>query len=92
MAKILAVDDESKTRELLYEAFHGKGHEVTTAINADQALSVIGRQTFDIIILDNSMPGESGVSLLKKIRASGSRKNTAVCALKTASFAMKAMI
>ena len=70
MAKILAVDDELKTRELLYEAFHQKGHDVETAVNAGQALSVISKQTFDLIILDNSMPGESGVSLLKKIRAS----------------------
>ena len=42
------------------------GHRVTTATNSQEALLVINRETFDLIVLDNSMPGESGVSLIKK--------------------------
>ena len=70
MAKILVADDELGIRELLYQVFREKGHEVTTAINAHQAVGMVSSQPFDLIILDNSMPGETGVSLLKKIRSS----------------------
>ena len=70
MAHLLVVDDELHIRELLVKVFNIAGHRVATATNSQEALLVINRESFDLIILDNSMPGETGVSLLKKIRAS----------------------
>lgn len=70
MAKILVVDDELSIREFLHELLHQKGHEVVSAIHTEMALEIIGRETFDLIILDIRMPGESGVTLLKRVRSS----------------------
>ena len=73
MAKILVVDDELGLREALYYAFSQRGHQVATAINNDQALNLMARQAFDLIILDILMPDEIGTVLLKKVRASGNK-------------------
>ncbi len=70
MARVLVVDDELQIREFLYELLHRKGHVVASAIHAEMALEIISREVFDLIILDIRMPGESGVTLLKKVRSS----------------------
>jgi len=68
MTRILFVDDEVAMRRLVQEALSLKGYEVVTAPLADQALSVITDQPLDLILLDVQLPGESGISILKKIR------------------------
>ncbi len=73
MAKILVVDDELGLREAAYYAFTKRGHQVTTAIDGGHAMELISGQSFDIIILDIVMPGESGAALLKKLREAGNR-------------------
>lgn len=73
MAKILVVDDELGLREALYYSFTKRGHQVTTAIDGGHAMELISGQSFDIIILDIVMPGESGNVLLKKLREAGNR-------------------
>lgn len=70
MAKILVVDDEIQIRELLQRALSKNGYDVITVPSADQALSAVGEQLFDLIILDVQMPGQSGTSFLAKVRNS----------------------
>ena len=70
MAKILAVDDESSFREVVHRTFKQRGHEVDTAVNADHALELMAKKVYDILILDVLMPGDSGMDLLRKVRAS----------------------
>lgn len=68
MAKILVVDDEMQIRELLRDALGMKGYEVTTVPSADQALARVFEEPFDLVLLDIKLAGESGISVLKKIR------------------------
>jgi len=68
MAKILVLDDEVKIRELVREALSVQGYDVTTVPTPDQAMDIIYREPFDLILLDIRLPGESGISVLKKIR------------------------
>ncbi|MFH1594502.1 MAG: response regulator [Candidatus Omnitrophota bacterium] len=68
MPKILVVDDEVGIRELLRKALEIKGHTVSTVPSADQSLTIIRRQEFDLLILDIGLGEESGLTLLKKIR------------------------
>ena len=82
MAKILVVDDELGFRDALHHTFKKKGHEVETAINADHAANLMASQTFDLIILDVLMPGESGAVFLKKIRASQNRVPVVIYSVK----------
>jgi len=68
MTKILVLDDEVKIRELVREALSAQGYDVTTVPTPDQAMDIIYREPFDLILLDIRLPGESGITVLKKIR------------------------
>jgi len=73
MTKILVLDDEVKIRELVREALSAQGYDVTTVPTPDQAMDIIYRETFDLILLDIRLPGESGITVLKKIRSYGEK-------------------
>ncbi|MFA5146744.1 MAG: response regulator [Candidatus Omnitrophota bacterium] len=68
MAKILVVDDEIYIRELLQKALKLNGYEAITVPSADQALDIIFKEPLDLVLLDIELAGESGISVLKKIR------------------------
>jgi len=68
MGKILVVDDEVRVKELLKEALSEEGYEVSTVSTPDHAMDIIGKEPFDLIILDVILGKESGISVLKKIR------------------------
>ena len=65
---ILVVDDDDRIRELVRQYLEKNHFLVTTArdsLDAKKKLEII---KFDIIVLDIMMPGESGLSLTKKIK------------------------
>ncbi len=68
MNKILVVDDEQSMRDFLKILLIKDGHNVVTAKNGDQALSLLDKQAFDLVISDIRMPGMSGLELLEAIR------------------------
>lgn len=67
--RLLVVDDEFDTRDLLTLIFQQYGAEVRTAASAVQALDAFDAWRPDILVTDIGMPGEDGYSLLKKLRA-----------------------
>lgn len=67
--KILVVDDEPGWRDLLSLELSSENCEVITACNADEALNLLCRQSFDLLITDARMPGEmDGIDLIKTYR------------------------
>jgi signal transduction histidine kinase/DNA-binding response OmpR family regulator len=70
--KILVVDDEPETRELLQFLLEQCESVVSTAGNAPQALALLEREQFDVLISDVGMPDEDGYSLIKRVRGLGS--------------------
>lgn len=68
MSKILIVDDETSIRNLCYDLLTQEGQQVMTASRGDQALTLIGTEKFDLVLLDIRVPGEIALSLLKKMR------------------------
>jgi len=62
---MLIVDDEQDNLEYLTRVFH-KEYDLTCARSGKEALDLLRRQPFDIIITDQLMPGMSGVELLKR--------------------------
>ena len=68
MSTILVVDDETAIRSLCYDLFTRENHKVITASRGDQVLSLVTFEKPDILLLDINIPGENGLSLLKKIR------------------------
>jgi len=67
--KVLVVDDEADTRELIREVLKECGSEVMLSRSAEEALEALERYHPDILISDLGMPDEDGYSLISKIRA-----------------------
>ncbi|MDQ1557819.1 MAG: hypothetical protein QOD32_879 [Pyrinomonadaceae bacterium] len=66
--KILAVDDETDTRELLKAGLGQCGADVTVVGSAAEALEAIGAGVPDLLISDIGMPGEDGYELIRRVR------------------------
>ena len=70
--KVLIVDDEPSVGELLRDFFgrfqHGHQYEISTARDGAEALMLLLRQEFDLVLLDMHMPRLSGLALLKEMR------------------------
>ncbi|WP_299792779.1 response regulator transcription factor [uncultured Shewanella sp.] len=64
MSKVLVVDDDLVFRELLKEALESEGHDVLSAENGLEALSILEQDRPDIILLDIMMPKLDGFGLL----------------------------
>lgn len=67
--KILVVDDDVDTRELIEWVLKRVGAEVTSVGSAREALEVLEREKPHVLVSDIAMPQEDGYALLKKIRA-----------------------
>ena len=67
--RILVVDDDADTRDLLAEALGAAGAHVTTAHSARAALDELMSNAADVLVSDIGMPGEDGLSLMRQIRA-----------------------
>jgi CheY-like chemotaxis protein len=66
--KILVVDDEADTRELLRQGLEYCGAIVSVAGSAAEAVEAIMAKTPDIVISDIGMPGVDGYDLIRQIR------------------------
>jgi two-component system phosphate regulon response regulator OmpR len=67
-AHLLVVDDDRRLRELLSRYLQRQGYRVTTAKDVSDARVKLDGLTFDLLILDVMMPGESGFELAKSVR------------------------
>jgi two-component system, OmpR family, phosphate regulon response regulator OmpR len=66
---ILVVDDDQKIRALLGRFLASNGFRVTEAGDASAARSFMRGLAFDLVLLDVMMPGESGLSLARDLKA-----------------------
>jgi two-component system, OmpR family, phosphate regulon response regulator OmpR len=66
---ILVVDDDHKIRDLLARYLNEQGFRVTTAPDAECARASMRGLAFDVVLLDVMMPGESGLSLARDLKA-----------------------
>jgi two-component system phosphate regulon response regulator OmpR len=69
---LLVVDDDRRIRDLLSRFLAGEGYRVSTAETAADARAKLNGLSFDLLILDVMMPGESGFDLAKAIRGNSS--------------------
>jgi len=66
---ILLVDDEEKILKRLGRALKDEGHGVALAANAAEAQQAMAERAFDLIVVDNLMPGMSGLEFIREIAA-----------------------
>lgn len=63
---ILIVDDESSARHFCADFLSENGYQVDSASNGKDALSILSKKTFDILLTDIQMPEMDGIALLKE--------------------------
>lgn len=67
-AFILVVDDEGAIRYSISKTLQRVGYQVHTAASGEEALEMMQRQAYDVVLTDIRMPGLSGVDLLRRIK------------------------
>jgi two-component system alkaline phosphatase synthesis response regulator PhoP len=67
-AFILVVDDEGAIRYSISKTLQRVGYQVHTASSGEEALDMLHRQEYDVVLTDIRMPGLSGVELLGQIK------------------------
>lgn len=66
--KILVVDDEEALRTVLSTELISEGYDVGTAADGDDAITELGKKTFDLVLLDIKMQRMNGFEVLKHIK------------------------
>jgi len=64
-ARLLIVDDEKDFLDIMAERIRTRGMDVSTATSAQKALSMIRKETYDVVIMDFLMPEMDGFKALK---------------------------
>lgn len=63
------VEDEKDISELMALHLKREGHDVSMVENGEDALGLLGKNRYDLVVLDWMLPGLSGLELCKKLRA-----------------------
>ena len=66
--KILVVDDDILVLEALRELLASSGYDVTVASRGEEALNILDKERFDLLILDVVMPKITGFDLCSEVR------------------------
>ena len=67
--KILVVDDDNNLRETLVDLLEIEGYKVYQAGSAAECLEICASEFFNVILMDYNLPDETGMDLIRKIRA-----------------------
>jgi len=67
-ARLLVVDDEESLRITTAAIFEKEGYVVHTASSGDEAIDLLGREDYDLVLTDLHMEGGDGLSVLNQIR------------------------
>lgn len=71
-AKILIIEDEAGLVTTLKDRLSKEGYVVSTATDGVSGLALATRESFDLIVLDLMLPGQSGLTVCEKLRQAGS--------------------
>jgi len=66
--KVLVVDDEAPVRALFDDLLKKEKYVVRCVSSGEEALELVGKEDFDIVLLDIKLGGISGIEALKKIK------------------------
>jgi CheY-like chemotaxis protein len=79
--RVLVVDDDADTREMVAALFDRAGAEVVTAASTDEALRHAGTRAPDVLVSDLAMPERDGYALLEALRRPGGASRLVTIAL-----------
>lgn len=64
--KVLVAEDNQSVREFVQRALQSVGYRVTVVVDGQQALAVLSREKFDVLVTDIVMPNMDGIALALK--------------------------
>jgi two-component system, NtrC family, response regulator AtoC len=67
MAQLLVIDDDEQMQFFLKEALQRQGYAVVVEGSAEQGLEALRQDRFDLVVLDNRLPGMSGLAAVEEI-------------------------
>lgn len=70
--KILMVDDDVRMRDLLQQYLTEQGFNIKTVGDSTEMDAVLAKENVDMLVLDLMLPGEDGLAICRRLRASGS--------------------
>jgi len=85
--RVLVVDDEEDTRDLLRAVLERCGSEVVTAGSAREALEALEKSKPDVLVSDIGMPEEDGYALIGKVRSLSPERGGKVPAIALTAYA-----
>lgn len=68
MYKVLVVDDEAPVRDLFDDLFRKEGYAVKCVATGEEAVDLVVKEDFDIVLMDIKLTGMSGLEALKRIK------------------------
>lgn len=77
--RVFIVDDEPSLRDLFSVALEDETREVVTCGNGFTALRILVENSFDVILLDLSLPDTNGVHILREMRRRGDNTKVILC-------------
>src|SRR6185437_2914479 len=66
--RILIVDDDQRLRDLLVRYLGGEGYEVKAVADGGAMDKQLGRERYDLVVLDLMLPGEDGLAICRRLR------------------------
>ena len=81
MRRILLVEDNDSSREMLTRRLRKNGYEVLTAINGQEALDMVRQDAPDLVLLDMMLPVMDGWTAVREMRADAAIRHIPVVAL-----------
>lgn len=85
--RLLVVEDEADSRDMLVAAFEQCGARVSAAASAGEAMEVLQRAPPDVIVCDVGLPGEDGHEWIRKVRALQGERGDRIPALALTAYA-----
>jgi CheY-like chemotaxis protein len=67
-ARVLVVDDDDAGRDVVAAHLEARDAKVIGAASADEALAILEREQFDVMLVDIAMPGSDGYELIRTVR------------------------
>jgi two-component system cell cycle response regulator DivK len=79
--KILVVDDNQDSRELVVKVLKNRGYQMIEAVDGEDALEKAAAENPDLILMDISIPKINGYEVTRRLKSQVNFKNTPIIAL-----------
>lgn len=79
--KILIVDDNEDSRELVIKVLKQSGYQIVQAVDGEEALARVASEKPDLILLDRSLPKMDGLEVARRLKGNAKTSNIPIVAL-----------